>query len=262
MRQMKLSIFKPFYLISVLLALVACTSNGPRVEMPSKEKPKKNQTRNGLVVEYFPKTEIKASEITYVENIKNGPARSFYRNGQVNKEGYYVDGLKHGVFVTFYENGKRKKSVEYKENKHDGWDSTFYKSGNPKSAVLYKMDEVQPGTVEWDRFRKKHTTDNIIKVESINRIATHGECAVFAKLKDGYRAEYIEIAYIGTGTVEKPEYEFTKLEWTDNRKEEAQFIFDIPRGYEYVGKLAFRAKGKTKNKKPFVSYELYPVVFN
>ena len=59
----------------------------------------------------------------------DGPAESFYENGQLLSRAHFKDGKLEGLREDFYENGQLKIRGNFKDGKEDGLGERFYENG-------------------------------------------------------------------------------------------------------------------------------------
>jgi len=67
-----------------------------------------NRIKDGAYNWYDEKTNVLKEEITYSDDLKHGPFRTFYASGSVKTEGDYQNGRINGIVKEFYEKGNLK----------------------------------------------------------------------------------------------------------------------------------------------------------
>jgi antitoxin component YwqK of YwqJK toxin-antitoxin module len=77
-------------------------------------------------------------EFQVVEGIKHGNFKTYFLNGQVEKEGYIENDKNVGEWKYYFDNGQLATIGNFKENfPHDQWVS-YYNNGNTKIIGAYK----------------------------------------------------------------------------------------------------------------------------
>lgn len=108
--------------------------------------------------------------INYVNDIKEGPAVAYYKNGQVEHEGFYKAGEKTGWYITYYENGQIDTKNEFDD---DGKSMNHYvkysSTGQLLTTIKVQDDQTVKTEQYWDNGNLKeeklvdrlgHTTGN------------------------------------------------------------------------------------------------------
>jgi len=98
--------------------------------------------KDGLVVEYYPLTNIISREHYLVDGEVKGRVKEFYSNGQIERTYFIKDGNKFasegglsGISQQWWSNGNER-SITYEDS--DGINKTWYKSGNIESETEFK----------------------------------------------------------------------------------------------------------------------------
>jgi antitoxin component YwqK of YwqJK toxin-antitoxin module len=79
------------------------------------------------------------SEITYKDDIKNGPFKTYYENGKLRSEGSNKDAKLNGYFENYHENGKLAIKATFKDGLEEGVALSFYKNGNTRNKLTYRQ---------------------------------------------------------------------------------------------------------------------------
>ncbi len=97
----------------------------------------KEGKKNGRETIWF-KNGNKASEIYYIDNIKNGSYIIFDEtSGKMQTNGYYMNNCKNGEWTEWYENGNKKSNGHYLiDNKNELW-TEWFENSDPKFEELY-----------------------------------------------------------------------------------------------------------------------------
>lgn len=70
------------------------------------------------------------TEVSYVDNKKNGRAKSYYENGNIKTEVDYCDGIINGYIRTYYEDGSLESVETYKHGEKNNDLVLYSMSGN------------------------------------------------------------------------------------------------------------------------------------
>lgn len=98
---------------------------------------------------------VLVAEVTYRDNIRDGPARSYYADsGEVQFDFAFRDGLRSGRLVAYYPSGQVMAKASYDQGVIDGACDTFDMAGKVETSGRYeKGREVQGAFVEdFERF--------------------------------------------------------------------------------------------------------------
>lgn len=144
----------------------------------------------GMWTEYFV-SGLKKSELTYVNNRPNGPAKTYFENGKLEAEGTWVGtrwtgdytlyydngnvrqkfkynalGVRDGVQEYYHPNGKLAKTVTVKNGKEEGWEKEYNTNGELITEKFYNG-----GTID----DKKTIVHEPKKAEDPNAVITPEE---------------------------------------------------------------------------------------
>ena len=89
-------------------------------------------------------------EATYVDGIKDGPARMFYPRGKVYAIENWKDGQLSGPTTLYYESGLVQAELHYKAGQLDGLCKEFFASGNVESEVNWREGQRDGDTSVYD----------------------------------------------------------------------------------------------------------------
>lgn len=93
--------------------------------------------QNGIIKSYYPDGVLR-SEVSFVNDILDGPAIYFYPNGNLKSEKNYSNGILEGMVKEFYENGLLKEEFSVKEGIKNGSYRAFYENGALKKIIIYE----------------------------------------------------------------------------------------------------------------------------
>ena len=173
----------PAIILSVILVLSGCDSGST------------TKVRNNVAYEYYDNGKIKTEAqvihdtlahglykmytpdgylekvYTYVEGKREGPAVTYYNNGQVRTKLNFKDNKLNGTVTMYYKTGELYRVTQYVNGEIQGIRKTYYKNGNIMSEVPYKNDFPGLGTTEYSKEGKPENDMPHIEVIPINRLA-------------------------------------------------------------------------------------------
>ncbi len=104
----------------------------------------------GIVVDYYASKKNK-SEIEYVDGCKNGSAKQWWENGNLQQLNVYENGLEQGVQQGWWRNGKLRFQYEAANGQKNGLAEEWYENGQPYTKKKFKQG-VEHGLQEaWKR---------------------------------------------------------------------------------------------------------------
>lgn len=106
-------------LISLLLALVACSEDGKYSNGQTKMRFGAIKDKNGNL-------------------IKQGDYIEWYENGQKKAQGFFIHDRMDGAFYEWYENGQMKSLRTYANGELNGTSTWWTEDGHPKDQVEYE----------------------------------------------------------------------------------------------------------------------------
>jgi antitoxin component YwqK of YwqJK toxin-antitoxin module len=104
---------------------------------------------SGTCYIYFSGTEILKEELNFKEGVLHGSRVSYFKNGQVKREGSYENGRYQGIWRGFNLSGNQLFEVEYKQDTLTGKFISWHATGVIKEKGLYK-NNTRIG--EWIRY--------------------------------------------------------------------------------------------------------------
>lgn len=136
-----------FFSFPFLLGMMACNVSNPIDRAQGEEKKAQTQEdskiENGVKVVEMPNG-LKM-EATFKDGKKNGPARYYYKSGQVYKESHYKNDHLNGKTTVYDRKGNVLRTTEYKDRQKHGYEEIYYKSGKKKQAIKYYENWPLPG---------------------------------------------------------------------------------------------------------------------
>lgn len=124
--------------------------------------------KTGIWTEFFVSGKTK-SELTYVNNRANGPAKIYFENGKIQEEGIWVGnrwtgdyklyydngnlrqqfkynslGVRDGEQVYYHPNGQVSKRVTIKNGKEEGWEKDYNTNGDLVEEKFYNGGTIDP----------------------------------------------------------------------------------------------------------------------
>ena len=101
--------------------------------------------KEGLHKEWYRSGHLK-DEINFVKGVKEGEYRYWSDHGQLTEEGHYLNGKLDGLIKEWYKNGNIKLEVNYKNGEMHGLRTEWYKSGHKWSE-----QQMENGYVIWGK---------------------------------------------------------------------------------------------------------------
>ncbi len=92
--------------------------------------------QNGVVKSYYPDRTVK-SELSYVNDILDGPALSYHENGKLKEEKNYSRGILNGWIRNYYNTGILKEEYFVKNGVIDGDKKQYSESGQLLNIISY-----------------------------------------------------------------------------------------------------------------------------
>lgn len=80
----------------------------------------------------------KFEEINFIDGIKQGIYKVYYKSGALRIKGNFYNDLLQGIDKEYYENGDLKVLCTYKEGWKDGHEITYYKNGQIEKEVFFE----------------------------------------------------------------------------------------------------------------------------
>lgn len=137
-----------------------------------KEIKQSDSEKNGptIIKSYYEKSGALKSEITIIDNKKNGPAKKYYPSGEIHSIVNYVNNIKEGETIWYYKNGQAYRVTPYLNGKIHGIRKIYYENGKLKAEIPYKNGDLVIGTKEYDKKGSIIPEDTEIIFEAINNL--------------------------------------------------------------------------------------------
>jgi antitoxin component YwqK of YwqJK toxin-antitoxin module len=111
----------------------------------------KGNLRHGLTRNFDREGHL-LSQVSYVNNIKDGMATNFYPiSGKVNSTLVYKNGIKEGDEIWYYESGKPYRVTPYIQGYAEGMQKYYYEDGKLKAEVPWKKGKPGTGLKEYNK---------------------------------------------------------------------------------------------------------------
>ena len=99
----------------------------------------KDSILHGEFVEYY-KNGLIRQQLTYVNGIQEGIAKTFYPNGNLESIHNYHAAFPHGNYKWYFENGQVKETGHFKDGQLTGESFAYYKTGEKKAAYYFEKN--------------------------------------------------------------------------------------------------------------------------
>ncbi len=99
-----------------------------------------NGNFQGLVRSFYPGGTI-SEEVTWEQNMKEGPWKQFYEDGSLRLKGGFENDMLNGTYEVFFPDSTIKIRGEYMENKSDGIWSFFDETGLEVYSIEYQQGQ-------------------------------------------------------------------------------------------------------------------------
>ena len=109
--------------------------------------------------------------IHYVEGKREGPAVTYYNNGQLRSKLQFHNNQLNGTAKMYYKTGELYRVTNYVEGKADGMRTSYYKNGRVMAEVPYKDDYPGLGIKEYSQDGKPENDLPGIIITPVNRLA-------------------------------------------------------------------------------------------
>lgn len=104
---------------------------------------------DGRLKFYDRKTNKMISDIAYIDGIKNGDYRFYYKSGELKEKGVFKAGKIVGEACAYFKNGKLKERVFFLNDRPDGEHYVYYRSGKVKKYEKWQNGRPTKGA-EYD----------------------------------------------------------------------------------------------------------------
>jgi antitoxin component YwqK of YwqJK toxin-antitoxin module len=91
---------------------------------------------DGVVRSYYPDGKI-SEEVSWKQNLKEGPWKRYYQDGTPRLSGHFKNGLQDGSYEVFYSNGTNQIKGEYLDDKSQGTWYFYDEDGNAIDSLEY-----------------------------------------------------------------------------------------------------------------------------
>ena len=112
------------------------------------EVPFKAGAINGTVTEYHPGSTQPKRTMVFVNNVPSGPEKTFYKNGQIERDATQVAGKYDGEVVEYYANGAKRARDKYVGGDRMGPREAWFPSGQLQRKVE-RADDLEMRITEW-----------------------------------------------------------------------------------------------------------------
>ncbi|MDR1172249.1 MAG: toxin-antitoxin system YwqK family antitoxin [Bacteroidales bacterium] len=116
--------------------------------------------RDSVWLYYSYYTKAVSHRAEYMAGKHHGKEQSFYPNGKVAEETIWENDLKNGPWKQFFENGQLKSTCTYVNDKLDGLFTTYFLDGTKEIEGLYRNDTPDG---EWKRYDEKGKPVSTVK---------------------------------------------------------------------------------------------------
>ncbi|MBN2572870.1 MAG: TonB family protein [Ignavibacteriales bacterium] len=109
-------------------------------------------SQNGIATAYY-SNDVVRYELSYVNDVLEGPSYWYYSNGNLESQKTYNDGILNGMVKNFFESGLIKDEFSVKEGILDGVNKSYYENGSLKNVKYYDRGKLVKETkFEFDQF--------------------------------------------------------------------------------------------------------------
>ena len=100
-----------------------------------------DDSRNGLWTKFYTNTWLVKSEMTYSNNIPNGPYVLYFRDGKVQEQGTLLNGENSGPLIKYWNNDSIKETKNYDElGRLHGYVVNYFPNGTIRLKYKYRHD--------------------------------------------------------------------------------------------------------------------------
>lgn len=237
---------KSFVLLFLAIILVSC-----QVIEKKTEDPKSEENKPTIVKSYYEKSGALKSEITVINNKKNGLAKKYYPTGEIHTIVNYVNNIKEGETIWYYKNGQAYRVTPYVNGKMNGIRKLYYENGKLQAEIPYKNGDLVIGTKEYDYNGTLIPENTEILIEAQNNLKIEDKFILKITLsKKTKKVHFFE---------EKTSSENFKIlvPIPTNQSGTAKIEYSLPRGSSKKDYLVIYAEYKTKLGNPSLINKLY-----
>lgn len=143
------------YFLLILIAFTSCSHSHVVItdnEIPEEVFYLADQLKpfSGECIIYFDNTEIVKEKMTFKKGILHGTMTSYYKNGNIRRQGTFVDGKIEGKWDSWYQNGKKQYTAYFSNDTLNGEYMEWYATGVMKEKGLYAQNKPEGSWVEYD----------------------------------------------------------------------------------------------------------------
>jgi len=123
-------------------------------------------------------------EVTFVNGVRHGLMKSFYKGGQVYQTFWYENGLREDSVRWYYLEGQLFRTTPYKHDTIDGIQKQYYRSGKVKARIGYSKGMRTPHFEEFTQDGKLVGNYPEISVSIMDKYKTEGKYSINLELTD------------------------------------------------------------------------------
>jgi hypothetical protein len=188
---------------------------------------------------------------TFKNGIKNGIAKKFFENGNVEFEINYENGLKEGITRWFYKSGNLYRETIYENDEETGIQKKYYENGNLMAEIPYDHGRILPGLKEYTTSGKLKTIYPEFIIEPINKLAFENKYILRCYLKGKPKGtDYFRVMPFPGSAMDG----LIQLDEVDGA---GQIEFFLRPGDFIMEKVIFRAEHKTSLRNTYVVEKAY-----
>jgi len=108
------------------------------------------KAQDGNVKTYYPSGRVQ-SELSYINDVLEGPAVWYYENGNLKTEKYFRGGILNGPIKEYYDSGLLKEEYRIADGVKDDIDKSYYPNGGLKEISKFSLGKsVERATFDFD----------------------------------------------------------------------------------------------------------------
>ena len=252
------NIIKTIFILSIIgLIVSSCDDPNRKKITKSNKKTEWIVTKEGdSVLRKYRNDGSLLSYTTYVNRIKNGPAKKFYENGKTQFEINYKDGKKNGIVKWYYDNGKLYRESVYVNGKIDGIQKKYYESGKLMAENPYEMGRVLPGLKEYTKSGKLKKIYPKLKIKAIDRLAFENKYIIRLSLSPkAKKPKFFQVMRL-------PDEKYTYLKDLTLKNGTGELVYTVYKGGYVMEKVTFRVETKTSLGNMYVIEKKYNVAID
>lgn len=166
--------------------------------------PMKKGLRHGVAISYYDSSKkvIKA-EMSFENDTAHGPARTYYKNGNLKKRATIYKKKYHGLFETFHENGELKSTSNYNLGEVDGrwfaWDSLgrYTGLGDAKNGNVQGFNVLEDTSFFWLENEPHEVKSSFVKQDYfVYSIIQKEETKIYFQSTPGVECTVVQFDYL------------------------------------------------------------------